>query len=71
MTVKQLHKLTGDLIAKRQGGAEVAIDFATFIESENGTILDVESAEVRRVQGADDAGPSGPKFTMCVLSGGG
>ena len=69
MTVEKLHKLTGDLIAQRRGNAEVAIDIATFIESENGTIHIVESAKYRRIQGADDSGPVGPKFPFVVLTG--
>jgi hypothetical protein len=69
MTVEKLHKLTGDLIAKRRGNAEVAIDIASFTESENGTIHVVESVKYRRIQGADDSGPVGPKFPFLVLSG--
>lgn len=69
MTVEQLHKLTGKLLAKKQGNAEVAINHASFSESENGTILTVESASLRRVQGADDSGPVGPKFPFLVLEG--
>lgn len=70
MTIKQLHSVTGKLIAKEQGDHDVTIDIATFSESENGTILMVESAKFKRVQGADDSGPVGPMFTMLVLSGG-
>ena len=69
MTVNQLHKITTALRAKKQGDAEVAIDHASFIESENGTILVVESGKLRRVQGADDSGPTGPKFPFLVLTG--
>lgn len=70
MTVTDLHKLTAGLIAKKQGNIDVTINFATFIENENGTILEVEAAKVERVQGADDSGPVGRKFPMLILSGG-
>lgn len=70
MTVKQLHDLTGKLIAKKQGGIDVAINYATFLENDCGSILEIESAKVIRVQGADDGGPVGPKFPFLVLDGG-
>jgi hypothetical protein len=69
MTVEKLHQLTGKLLAKKQGNIEVAINHARFMESENGTILTVESATVRHIQGADDSGPRGPKFPFLVLEG--
>lgn len=70
MTVQKLHEITGTLLAKKRGNLHVMINIATFSESENGTILEVESAEVERVQGADDSGPVGRKFPMLVLTGG-
>lgn len=66
MSVKELQ----DILAKADPASEVAIDFASFMESDNGTILTIESAEERNVQGADDSGPVGPKFKFLVLSGG-
>ena len=70
MTITQLHKITGQLIAKKKGGIDVAINFATFSENECGSILEVESAKVMRVQGADDGGPVGEKFPFLVFDGG-
>lgn len=70
MTVTQLHELTGKIVADGDGANEVAIDFATFSESDSGTILTVESADERTVQGADDSGPTGAEFRMLVLGGG-
>jgi len=69
MTVNQLHEITTALRAKKQGDAEVAIDHASFAANENGTILVVKSAKLRRLQGADDSGPIGPKFPFLVLAG--
>jgi hypothetical protein len=69
MTVSELHQLTAALIAQGQGDAEVAINFDTFAESENGSILEVEKGELRIVQGADDSGPMGKEFPFLVLSG--
>lgn len=69
MTVQKLHEITAALIANKRGDIEVMIDFATFEESENGSILDIETAIVRRVQGCDDSGPVGRKHNMLVLSG--
>lgn len=65
MTTKQLIEKLQQL----PSNMDVMIDFDTFTENENGSILPVDSAEVRNVQGADDSGPVGPRFDMLVLSG--
>jgi hypothetical protein len=70
MTIKQLHELTATLIANNQADANVAIDFSTFAENDNGSILEVESADMRTVEAADDSGPTGDKFPFLVMSGG-
>lgn len=70
MTVKQLHELTRKVIAGTEGDMDVAINFSTFAENENGNILLVTSAEVIRVQGTDDSGPIGDKELFFVLDGG-
>lgn len=70
MNIDQLHKITGDLIAKKRGNLDVMINLATFTESENGTIHEIQTAKVQRVQGADDSGLVGSKIPMLVLSGG-
>jgi hypothetical protein len=69
MTIRELHELTGEQIANGQADAEVAIDYSTFIENDNGNILTIERAALKRVQGADDAGPVGAKFPFFVLEG--
>lgn len=69
MTIQKLHNITGAIIAKHGGNIDVAIDFRTFEENENGNILAVESAAMIRVQGADDSGPIGKKEPFFVLSG--
>lgn len=71
MTVSELNALTANLVANGKGDSEVAIDFDTFSESENGSILSVETAEAKNVQGADDSGPVGEEFPFFVLSGSG
>ena len=70
MTIRDLHNITTGLLALH-GDAPVAIDFRTFAEPEepSETILEIESAEVRDVQGADDSGPVGEEFPFLVLSG--
>lgn len=70
MTVQELHDITGKAIAKGNGNAEVAINYATFLENEVGSILTIESAQVENVQGADDGGPLGDKYPFLVISGG-
>lgn len=70
MTVNKLHKITTALRAQKQGNIEVAINYASFLEDENGSILTVETAKLERVQGADDSGPVGRKFPFLVLAGG-
>lgn len=69
MTVRELHEITSELVAKNKCDIEVAIDYFSFSESENGSILLIESAAVQRVQGADDSGPVGRKYPMFVISG--
>ncbi len=69
MTAKQLQSILAVALSER-GDIDVMIDIATFAENEAGTIIEIESAEVKRVQGADDSGPVGPKFPMLVLDGG-
>jgi hypothetical protein len=71
MTVAELHSITADLVASGKGDSEVAIDFDTFSESENGSILSVDRADARNVQGVDDSGPVGEEFPFFVLSGSG
>jgi hypothetical protein len=70
MTIRELHKLTGDLLATNADDP-VAINYRTFLEPEepSHTILEIESAEVRNVQGADDSGPVGDEYPFLVLSG--
>ena len=67
MTVHQLHTLTTKLITQNRGDAEVGIDLSQFIE-DDASIRVIDSAKYRRVQGADDSGPVGPKFPFLVLS---
>jgi hypothetical protein len=69
MTVKELHSLTGKLLQQKRGDADVAIDLSTFSEAENANIIPVNKGKYRRIQGADDSGPTGPKFLFLVLSG--
>jgi len=68
MTIRELHAITGALLAKH-GDDAVAIDYRTFAEDENGTILEIQSGELRSVQGADDSGPVGGQYPFLVLSG--
>lgn len=70
MSIDELHKLTGELIANGHGSDSVMIDFSTYQESEDGNILSVESGEIRSVSAIDDSGPTGDEFMMLVLSGG-
>ena len=70
MTVNELHKITTALRAKKQGNIDVTINYATFCEHEDCTILFVDSAKVIRVQGVDDGGPVGRKEPFLVLDGG-
>lgn len=71
MTVSELNAITADLVTNGKGDSEVGIDFDTFSESENGSILTVETAEAKDVQGCDDSGPVGEEFQFFVLSGSG
>lgn len=68
MTIKQLHEITGSLIAKH-GNDPVAINSATFAENENGDIIECDTAGIERVQGADDSGPVGRRYPMLVING--
>lgn len=70
MTIQKLHDITAELIAQKQGDADVAINFSSFLENEDGNILTVESAKFEQVQGADSSGPMGPKFPFLILDGG-
>ncbi len=70
MTAKQLHELTGKLIGQGRGEADVAVDLATFVEHEDATIHEIETAKYRLIRGVDDSGPVGPKCPMLVLAGG-
>lgn len=69
MSIEELHNITSGLIRQGKGDSTVAIDFATFMESENATILPIESWRHTKVQGADDSGPVGERFAFLVLSG--
>lgn len=69
MTAKDLHKLTTDLIAAGDGDLPVMVDIATFHESENGTVFEIEAVKLRFVQGTDDSGPVGEKCPMAVITG--
>lgn len=53
MNIKELHQLTGELIAKGHGLEDVAIDKNSFTdpyEEDGGTILTVDSAEIENVE---------------------
>lgn len=69
MTIEQLHGITKQAIEQGHSLAEVAIDFDTFMESENGSVLSAQAATVKLVQGADDSGPTGDVFPFLVISG--
>jgi hypothetical protein len=69
MTIKELNEITSEQIAKGQGEAEVVIDYATFIENENGNLLTIDRSRLIHAQGADDSGPVGPEFPFLVLAG--
>ena len=56
-------------VIKEHGDIDVMVNTATFEESENGTVFEVEAASVERVQGADDSGPVGDKYPMFVITG--
>jgi hypothetical protein len=68
MTAKELHGILSSVLAI-SGDVEVMVDTSTFMESENGTIFEIESAEVQDVQGADDSGPVGEAYPMLVIRG--
>lgn len=70
MTVSQLHEITSKAIADGHENAEVAINYATFLENEEGSILTIDSAAMENIQGADDGGPVGEKYPFLVISGG-
>lgn len=70
MTVKELNALTRKLIAQKHGDAELGVDLQSFVQREDANIGIVVHGTYRRVQGVDDAGPTGPKFPFLVLSGG-
>lgn len=69
MTIDKLHEITTGLVSIGKGQCEVAINLATFHESENGAIIMVDDAAMEDVQGADDSGPVGPKFPTLVIVG--
>lgn len=69
MTVSELSIIASDLVSQGKGDTEVAIDFDTFSESENGSILTIDRAEAREVEGVDDSSPVGDMFPFLVLSG--
>lgn len=69
MTVKELHEICTSIVDKGQGNIDVAIDFNSFDESENGSILPIESTLLHSVQGADDSGPVGSKYPFLILLG--
>lgn len=59
MTINQLHKITGELIAKGAGRRAVCISKETFkhpLESDGATILDVEEADLEVFEMLDDDG---------------
>lgn len=59
MTINQLHKLTGKLIAQGAGRRAVCISKDTFkhpLESDGATILDVSSASLKVFEMMDDDG---------------
>lgn len=60
MNIKQLHELTGDLIAKGHGLEEVAIakeSFTSPYEQEGGTILAVETGAIEIIDASPIEGP--------------
>ncbi len=66
MNIKQLHELTGDLIAKGYGLEEVAIakdSFTSPYEEDGGTILAVDRAEIENVDTAPMEGPGSADST--------
>ena len=68
MTAKKLQEILAAAI-KTHGDIEVMVNTATFSESENGTVFEVENAKVERVQGADDSGPVGKRYPMIIITG--
>jgi hypothetical protein len=68
MTTKKLQEIIAASI-KEHGDLPVMVNTATFEESENGTVFEVEAAKVERVQGVDDSGPVGRKYPMLVITG--
>lgn len=59
MTIKQLHKITGELIAKGAGRRSVCISKDTYkhpLEADGCVILPVETAELRVIEISDDDG---------------
>lgn len=68
MNAKELHMALTAII-EDHGDIEVMVDTATFPESENGTVMQVESVGVKQVQGTDDSGPVGDKHPMLVITG--
>jgi hypothetical protein len=75
MTVNQLHKLTGKLVALGAGRRAVCISKDTFkhpLEGDGATILDVLSADLKVFEMMDDDGggkvlANGRTATKCAL----
>jgi hypothetical protein len=68
MTIKQMQEILSNALLA-WGDIDVMVNTATFPESENGTIMEVDKAHVEDVQGADDSGPVGDNMTMLVIKG--
>lgn len=59
MNIKSLHRILNDLIAAGAGRREVCVDKSTFthpLESDGATILNVDSAEAKVIELADEDG---------------
>ncbi len=53
MTINELHKITGDLIAEGRGTDDVAVDVDAFIEGDSGeNLVPVEAAKLENVKRA-------------------
>ena len=71
MTIKQLHEITAQLIAKGKGATDVSVDTRTCNDNSDAPIELILGARIRRVRGVDDSGlTTGPKFSFLVLNGG-
>jgi hypothetical protein len=59
MTVNQLHKILGELVAKNKGRMHVCIDKDTFqhpLEEDGCTIIDVKSGAIEDIEISSDDG---------------